>query len=189
MSHNELCQLIVWPGATKPICKETLQKAFPEELAAGKARLKKELLSEWLDVVRNGEDHARWRAIEFGLRHINGWRDDAPHMQMNIDASDGERPGMKIQFVLPNSQRLLDMDQYDDQRAAAKTGHPTREYYDRSVSVPASSAYDHRTNHDTQHAPAAASSPTRIMPSPDDVVIERADRMPSAFRKRGSWMD
>ena len=78
MTHAKLCSIIVWPGTQKTISEETLRKAFAPELAAGKSKLKSILINAWLDTVRNGEGHSRWSAIEFGLRHINNWRDDVP---------------------------------------------------------------------------------------------------------------
>ena len=39
MTHDELCQLIVGPGTLKPICKNTMERAFAPELAAGKSKL------------------------------------------------------------------------------------------------------------------------------------------------------
>jgi hypothetical protein len=48
MTHQEIGYVIQWPDTGKPIGEKVLERAFPEELAGGKARLKKELLSEWL---------------------------------------------------------------------------------------------------------------------------------------------
>jgi hypothetical protein len=74
-------------------------------MAAGKARLKNILINARLDVVENGEGHSRWSAIEFGLRHINNWRDDVPGVQ--LDMGDGNR-AMRIQFVMPD--KVLELD-------------------------------------------------------------------------------
>ena len=117
MTWDELCLLVINPRTGKPISKDTLARAFPDELANGRSQLKKILLNQWLDVVKNGEGYDRWRAIEFGLRHINGWRDDAPSVQMNIG---DEHPGMQIAFILPSGAKL---DTLHDQHTRHDTNH------------------------------------------------------------------
>jgi hypothetical protein len=102
MTHAELYWLVINPRTGKGINERTLLRCFPEELADGKAKLKELLVDNWLDVVQNGQHNARWSAIEFGLRHINKWRDDPPGVRLNL-GEDGCR--MKITFVMPNSSR------------------------------------------------------------------------------------
>jgi hypothetical protein len=108
LSHDELCRLVINPRTGKSINERTLLKCFPEELRDGKAKLKGLLVNSWLDIVKNGQHHARWAAVEFGLRMVNGWRDDAAAFQMNI--GNGDRK-MKIQFVTPNKVLQLDDDE------------------------------------------------------------------------------
>jgi hypothetical protein len=43
MTHEEMCRIIVNPHTSRYICCETLIKAFPDELAGGRARLKHRL--------------------------------------------------------------------------------------------------------------------------------------------------
>ena len=164
MSQEEICHLITWPGTSKTISKEALASAFPEELAAGKARVKKELLSEWLDVVRNGEDHARWRAIEFGLKVINGWRDDErPSVSMNFGGDGDATPKLSVEFILPSRPQAIP---------------------DHTPYTPGHTRYDTRhTPHDGGHTPPQR---TRLEPSPDDLVLDKVQ--PSAFKaKRGGF--
>jgi hypothetical protein len=162
MTWDELCTLIINPKTGKPITKETLGKAFPEELANGKAKLKKILINGWLDVVQNGQGYDRWRAIEWGLQHINGFRDDAPGVHLNIN-EDSEQRSLSVEFVMPDKTRLSALD-----------GQPFIEHR------------QHRAEH--QEQPGRQSKPRRIAPSPDDLVLERNDRQPSAWKaKRGGF--
>ena len=74
------------------------------------------LINAWLQTVKNGEGHSRWSAIEFGLRHINGWRDDAPGV--HLDMGDGEGRKMSIRFVMPD--KVLKMDDEPPQLPAPR---------------------------------------------------------------------
>jgi hypothetical protein len=169
MSQEEICHLIVWPGTNKTICKETLATAFAVELASGKANVKKELLSEWLDVVRNGEDHARWRAIEFGLKVINGWRDDpAASVAMNINGDTGINK-LSVEFVLPSGERFgIDT----PPRPSIPHHHAPHAHHDA------------RRDGNRAHQDAPASSPqrTRLTPEPTDLVLDKVQ--PSAFKAK-----
>jgi hypothetical protein len=63
-----------WPvGADllQDFCCETLVKAFPDELAGGKARLKHRLCTKLVERIDAGD----WNAIQFGFRHVFGWKD------------------------------------------------------------------------------------------------------------------
>jgi hypothetical protein len=88
------------------------------------------------------------------------------------DTPEGPR-ALSLEFVLPSGERFNALDTLDT---------PPSRNHARDT--------NHHTQHHARHTPASSSSsPTRIIPRDDDVVIERADRLPSSFRKRGSRMD
>ena len=72
MTHEEICSVLVNPQANRGLDKMTLQKAFPEELAHGKAKLKSLVQSKWIESINSGE----WRAVQFGLHHICGFKEE-----------------------------------------------------------------------------------------------------------------
>jgi hypothetical protein len=71
-ARAELANLIINPRTSKPISKETLQHAFADELKIAIARRKAIIVQRFIERINAGD---AW-AIRFGLRHINGWRDD-----------------------------------------------------------------------------------------------------------------
>jgi hypothetical protein len=162
MGHNEIARLILHPGTGKPICGETLEKYFPEELATGNARLKMALSQAFYKLMAEGSENS----VLFGMRAICGFDDrniQAAAFSMKVDGADGK--SMKVEFVLPGA-RAIPMDELDQLTP--------------------------RSSHARQSVPQAAPRPAsqRIAPRYDDIVIERADRQPSVWaRRKGSWMD
>ena len=71
MTHEEMSRIIVNPHTGHYICCETLVKAFPDELAGGKARLKHRLCTKLVERIDAGD----WNAIQFGFQHVYGWKD------------------------------------------------------------------------------------------------------------------
>jgi hypothetical protein len=109
MGHNEIARLILHPRTGKPICGETLEKHFPEELATGNARLKMALSQAFYKLVAEGSENS----VLFGMRAICGFDDrniQPAAFSMKVDGDDGK--SMKIEFVLPGS-RMVAMDELD----------------------------------------------------------------------------
>jgi hypothetical protein len=157
MTWDELCLLVLNPRTGKPISKDTLGRAFASELAVGKARFKSLLVTSWLDIVRNGEHNARWSAVQWGLQHIAGFRDDAAGLQMNI-GGDGADKGLRVEFIIPSASRQHPTD-LDDLDAIPPS---------RSLPQP------------------ARPSPTRIQPRPDDLVLDKVQPS-AFERQRGGF--
>jgi hypothetical protein len=178
MSYDEICKVI---GAGrnddgKPIAKTTLIRNFKNELANGRAMLKARVMGKFYQALDNGEP---W-AVQIGLRNQFGWDNGRNGLSVTIPAEDSEGTrNITIEFVLPGA-KSVDLD---------------------SLPSPQRAHHVHHVHQPIQHGPQPIQqpvhhgpqiSPQRIMPSPDDVVIERADRQPSAFAKRrGSygWME
>jgi hypothetical protein len=116
--------------------------------------------------------HALLRIMEHRAQ-LMGWNKPDHHMAAKLTINDGENRHLQIEFVLPGSHGV-GRKQLDDMSSPVPP---------RSPSSPQPIGHDHR--HGGQ-----GSTPVRIEPSPDDLVLERADRQPSAFAKRrGSWME
>ena len=102
MSWDEIAVLVINPRTGRPISKETLQKVFPAELEAANAKLKQVLVGKFFQQVQQGH----WPAIQFGLRHIVGWRDN--DVQIGVGNGDGATNGavnkIEVSFVRPASR-------------------------------------------------------------------------------------
>ena len=70
--QDAIAELILNPETKRGIDRNTLSKWFPDELAAGRARLKALAGSKFLEAINRGET---W-ALKFALRHLCGWDDD-----------------------------------------------------------------------------------------------------------------
>ena len=77
MSWDEIRLVVINPRTGRSISKETLQKAFAHELEAGKAQLKARIIARYYAKLNDGD----WNAINFGLKHICGFRDDPLSMR------------------------------------------------------------------------------------------------------------
>jgi hypothetical protein len=170
MNWDNLRLLIRNPHTGKAISKETLQKAFPEELATGKALLQQAVFSSFVELPKSDTKfHAKWSATEWGLQYLCGFRSDNPSAQLSLEDRNGRK--MTIDFVVPSQNghnKRLSMEelQHAEGRNSAQTDLPI------------------------SRATPPEPSPRRIAPSEDDLVLDRVQ--PSAFvRKRGgfSWMD
>lgn len=97
MTWEELALNIINPRTGKPISKNTLQEHFPDELAAGKARLKNKINTKYLEALDKGD---AW-AIQFGFRNIHGWKDGNP-VGTNADGTEnGGISSIQVSFVMP----------------------------------------------------------------------------------------
>lgn len=96
MTWDEITSTIINPNTNKPISKETLQKAFEYELAVGKQRLKSVIVTKYMEKLAAGD----WNAISFGLRHICGFRDDAPASAVEDGRQTTE---IRVSFVRPGA--------------------------------------------------------------------------------------
>jgi hypothetical protein len=95
---------VINPRTGRSISKETLQKAFAHELEAGKAQLKARIIARYYAKLNDGD----WNAINFGLKHICGFRDDPLSMRMGTTALNGsESPNTSVQveFIVPGHLR------------------------------------------------------------------------------------
>jgi predicted DNA-binding protein (UPF0251 family) len=177
-SYEEIAEHL---GVTKSTIERDIQRALKElviEPAHAVFTLEMRridaLISTFMPDALNGDSNAAAVVHRFMVHRSNllGWGTKEHIARISIiDKPGGGSPQeMSVEFVLPSGERFSALDALPA---------PGRNHDHHA---------DHHTHHDTRHAPAAA-SPTRIMPRDDDVVIERADKLPSAFRKRGSWMD
>jgi hypothetical protein len=94
MTWDEIAQLVINPRTERSISKETLGKVFANELAVGKAKLKSQIQSRYLERLDAGE----WNAIQFGLKNIC----DYPDASMNIPVMgvDGQAiSSIEVHFV------------------------------------------------------------------------------------------
>ena len=105
MNWDEIRLVVINPRTGRAISKETLQKAFADELEAGKAQLKARIIAKYYAKLNDGD----WNAINFGLKHILGFRDDPLAMRIGgATASNGsENPntGVQVEFIVPGHRR------------------------------------------------------------------------------------
>jgi hypothetical protein len=73
MSFDEIAQTIINPQTEKPISRDTLMKAFAQELEVGRAMLKAKALRKLDEAVEEGQ---QW-AVMAVLKHVNGYNDQA----------------------------------------------------------------------------------------------------------------
>jgi hypothetical protein len=102
LTYDEIASVIVNPKTKKSIDRNTLTKAFAEELRTGRAKLKSLALSKLYERVLHSD---QW-ALAFVLRHVNGFTES------NINIAIGDHPnaedtGIELHFVLPNRVRKL----------------------------------------------------------------------------------
>lgn len=109
MSWDNLRLLILNPATGKPISKETLQSAFREELAVGKARVQSILIRSFIDLVedRQGNSNARWSATMWGLERLCGFQPNGFGMRVGASGEEKEKT-ISIQFVQPNPDNWKD---------------------------------------------------------------------------------
>jgi hypothetical protein len=97
---EDMRHLIINPRTQQPISRETLQKAFAAELAAGKALLQTKIQKSYLQLL---EDR-HWWAVHFGLTQICGYDKAIPTFNGNaIDV-----PAIEVTFVSPTRRQLPD---------------------------------------------------------------------------------
>ena len=100
MTWEEIRLLVVNPQTGEPITKTTLARAFKRELTNGKAKLKSLVATRFYEALRRGD---AW-AVQMGLKTQFGWKPDgAGGVIMPLDL-EGERPEMKIVFVVPTAK-------------------------------------------------------------------------------------
>ena len=101
LTHDEICSLIINPQTGRPLDKTTLEKAFVDELANGKAKMKSLLGSKFMERMQAGD---AW-ALQFGLRHISGWRDPNAGVGVNVgngtDENGQPTTQIEVRFVPP----------------------------------------------------------------------------------------
>jgi hypothetical protein len=106
MTWEEIRLLVINPRTNEPISKETLQKAFAAELADGKAKLKRVISEKF----RNALDNSDPWALQWGLKYINGWRDDGVSVSVGATGDDGEKQVSSIQVSFVHPKRSADDD-------------------------------------------------------------------------------
>lgn len=98
LTHEEIALQVINKQTGKPIAKDTLQKHFAPELAAGKAKLKALIGTKFIDKVHGGDN---W-ALQFGFRHIFGWQDQVGMAAKFTSGSGGEeQSSLEVRFVVP----------------------------------------------------------------------------------------
>lgn len=98
MTWNEIASIVINPRTSKPISKETLQRAFADELKVATARRKSIIGHRFIELVEAGDP---W-AIKFGLRYICGWN-NAPQP----DAKGEDVPSVRMVIITsPTRSRL-----------------------------------------------------------------------------------
>jgi hypothetical protein len=155
-------------AAMDAIIREPAERVFAMEM-----RRLDEMLAGHYNAACSGDATATSACLRI-MQHrayLLGWgtKEHVARLTISEGASGGDAPprSLSIEFVMPNGARVA-MDAIDspDTRYRTPPSHPPS-----PVSSP-------------------PSSPVRIAPRDDDLVLERADRLPSAFaKKRGSWMD
>jgi hypothetical protein len=100
MPWDEIRLLVINERTKKPISKETLQKAFRDELAVGKSKLKDAIYSAYAKQLESGN----WWPVKFGLQAFCDIHDDPRHSAaMSVNIGDDVAP-IRIAFVLPGKQ-------------------------------------------------------------------------------------
>jgi hypothetical protein len=174
MSWEDLCKLVIHPRTKKPISRDTLARTFRDELDVGKSRLKRIVLDAYRDIVINGQHHARWNAVEWGLSHICGFRDNAPSgVHLSLDDSNGRK--LDISFVLPDQRRIAMEDlQYAEGEKTARNAPPISRATPMQDVLEDEMARNERLRNEL--------SKLRIEPDPErDIVIEK--NMPASMKK------
>jgi len=104
MSWDEIRLVVINPRTGRPISKETLQRAFAQELEVGKAKLKALIIAKYHAKLDDGD----WNAINFGLKHVCGFRDDPLATQIGATAlhdSDKPKTSVLVEFVVPTRSK------------------------------------------------------------------------------------
>ena len=103
---------------------------------------------------------------------LMGWSRDQQGGAARVLISDGgENRRLELSFVLPSGGRF---DTLHDLPPQHGTNHTHYDIHNRSKQI----------------ASPASPAPTRITPSADDLVLDKASAQPSSWRRtRGSWMD
>jgi hypothetical protein len=100
MPWDEIRLLVINERTKKPISKETLQKAFRDELAVGKSKLKDAIYSAYAKQLESGN----WWPVKFGLQAFCDIHDEPRHSAaMSVNIGDDVAP-IRIAFVLPGKQ-------------------------------------------------------------------------------------
>jgi hypothetical protein len=107
MSQEEMRQILWNPHTGKPLTKSTLIKHFRRELTEGASKLRAVLGQRWLDLIYSKDDRVAWHAVEFGLKYICGYRDDAPMVNMAVQQNGSIDGAFKIEFV--NAPRMNEL--------------------------------------------------------------------------------
>jgi hypothetical protein len=68
------------------------------------------------ELLESEDQHVSWRACEWALKNIFGYRDDRPMVGVGIAAGDNE---MRLSFVLPSGKQR-DIDDIDERAFAAR---------------------------------------------------------------------
>jgi hypothetical protein len=100
MTWEEIRLLVINPTTGEPITKTTLSRAFGRELADGKAKLKSIVAKRFYEALHRGD---AW-AVQMGLKTQFGWKPDGAGGVIMPPDLEGERPEMKIVFVVPTAK-------------------------------------------------------------------------------------
>ena len=96
LAWDTIRQVIISPRTGKPISKETLQSAFFDELAKGKAEMDLATLTSLARQIKAGN----MTAIIWRMKNQMGWKDV---QQQEISGPDGKQlvTGIQVSFVRP----------------------------------------------------------------------------------------
>ena len=122
MTWEEIRLLVINPTTGEPITKTTLSRAFRRELADGKAKLKSIVAKRFYEALHRGDP---W-AVQMGLKTQFGWKPDGASGFLMPPDLEGERPAMRIEFVLPTSV-VRDEDRDEGPRPGQQLLAPPRE--------------------------------------------------------------
>ena len=122
MTWEEIRLLVFHPTTGGPITKTTLSRAFKRELADGKAKLKSIVATRFYEAFHRGDP---W-AVQMGLKTQFGWKPDGAGGFIMPRGLEGERPAMRIEFVLPTSA-VRDEDRDEGPRPGQQLLAPPRE--------------------------------------------------------------
>jgi hypothetical protein len=140
MNWDQLRLLVINPKTGKAISKETLQKAFPDELENGLAALKSKIARRYVDLLDDPQKNER--AVLWGLANI--WRIVDPNRgdtRVGVaigDNTDSINRKLSIEFVMPDPKRIAATDAAERQQSESPSPQPLKPIIDVKANPPTS---------------------------------------------------
>ncbi|HMF21069.1 MAG TPA: hypothetical protein VKG24_02960 [Pseudolabrys sp.] len=118
LGHEQIRSVVRNPATDRPLSRATFARVFRNELATAKTRMQSVVISKYYEALARGD---AW-AIQWGLRHYCGFRDDNISVAVG-NAPSAEDTGIVVSFVRPtrwledqraeNQPKIIDHSQFN----------------------------------------------------------------------------